>query len=278
MMNDRELNEAMDACRPQSNDLQLPELQPLAEALERDSQLRHNFQQRQLLDQRLAEGLQRVALPASRRARLLAAARAGASGEPAIPEVVPAPTRSKKLTHAQRRRRFLTVAAIGLTALSLLLLATLAYHWSNPWRAVGPQQLARWTMQDWAPQPRGWKPMNELTRAQRQSISRNLRVHPARWQPLVTHLDEQALIFDLPGNRKATRLYVLDAGRRARRLPTGPPQQPQTSYEGQLFAAWQESNHVYVLAVAGSTQHYRDVVHTPGHSLARSARNGLLAE
>jgi hypothetical protein len=177
-----------------------------------------------------------------------------------------------------RRRHLLTAAAIGLTALSLLLTASLAHFWLNPWRTVSPQQLARWTMQEWAPQPRGWKSMNALSRTQRQAISRYLRVHPARWQPLRTHLHDEALIFDLPGNRKATRLYVLDAGRRVKRLPVSPPSQPQTSFEGQLFAAWQESSHVYVLSVSGTTQHYRDVVHTPGHSLAKSSRAGMLAE
>jgi hypothetical protein len=280
-MNDRDLNEAMDACRPNSDDLQLPELQRLAAALESDPPLRQSFEQRQQIDQRVAETLRRVAISPARRARLVAAARgaeaAGQEGSAAT-DSLPTPARPSRPGARPPRRRFLTAAAIGLAALSVLLLATLTLGWLNPWRSVGPQQLARWAMQDWLPQPGAWKPMNQLSRAQHRTLSRYLRMHPARWQPLATHLDDQALIFDLPGHRQATRLFVLRAGWRVKRLPTSPPQQPQTSYEGQLFAAWQEASHVYVLSVAGTTQHYRDVVHTPGHSLAKSAAAGMLAE
>jgi hypothetical protein len=266
-MNDRKLDEAMDACRANSNDLQLPEMQPLARALQEDAELGEVFRQRQQCDQQIGDGLRQVELEPRRRERLLAASQAVADAYAQAQAVRPA-SRPQVV-----RRRRLVLAALGLTAISLLLLVRLAVDWLNPWTAVGPQQLAYWTLQDWRPNPRAWRSMAALPPARRQAISHFLRKYPSRWQPLATHLDPDALIFDLSGRKQPIRLFVLQAAYRAKRLPTRPPQQPQTAREGQLFAAWQEATNVYVLSVAGPPQRYRDVVNTRGDSLARAGRD-----
>ena len=58
-MKDPNLDEAMDACRSNSDDLQLPELRQLAGRLEVDPEARRLLRQRQELDQRIAADLQR---------------------------------------------------------------------------------------------------------------------------------------------------------------------------------------------------------------------------
>ena len=72
----------------------------------------------------------------------------------------------------------------------------LTLNWLNPWRRIGPQQLARWAASDGSPQPRAWRPMTALSALQRNSVSRFLRVTPARWQTVPSQLDPEALAFD----------------------------------------------------------------------------------
>jgi hypothetical protein len=263
-MKDRDLHEAMDACRLDSDDLQLPELRMLAERLEMDPETQQQFSQRQQLDRLMASGLRQVDIPLECRARLVAVARSVADAYAAATEL---PVR---IPPAARLRRRLTLAALGLSAVAVLLLVLLGLRWFDPWRTIGPQQLARWAARDWVTDPRGWQPMTTLPADRQSSISSFLLLNPARWQPISTHLDENALVFDLPGHAQPTRLFVLQAHRRVKQLPTSPPPQPQTGYEGRLFAAWQEAANVYVLSVAGSPLRYRDIVRTPGDSLARA--------
>ncbi len=269
-MREPNLDEAMDACRSNSDDLQLPELYQLAERVNNDANVRSALEQRQQLDRRIAAALRKVDLSTSCRVRLLAAANSVADAHSTVSLHL-----SKRQYVPDRRRRWMTMAAAGLVVASLLLLLALSWNWLNPWRMVGPQYLARSAMQEWRVDPRRWQSMGKLTAGQRSAVSRFLRNRPARWQVVSTPLDSEALVFDLPGDRTPARLYVLQAGRRVTQLPTRPPQQPQTSYEGRLFAAWQETTRVYLLAVAGSPARYRDVVRTPGPSLAKTTDGGV---
>jgi hypothetical protein len=71
-MDQIDLREAMDACRPRSDDLRLPDLAPLAERLASDSASRRLFDRLQRLDRRISTTALDVSVPAGLAERILA--------------------------------------------------------------------------------------------------------------------------------------------------------------------------------------------------------------
>ena len=71
-MDEPRIHEAIDACRPGGDDLQLPELQPLAARIQEDAELRERFEQLQALDRAIGREFCDVEVPDGLEERLLA--------------------------------------------------------------------------------------------------------------------------------------------------------------------------------------------------------------
>ncbi|MFN0016802.1 MAG: twin-arginine translocation signal domain-containing protein [Pirellulaceae bacterium] len=144
-MNERPtIREQMDACRPDSDDLHLPEhaadLAELTAGVRENGPVRAQFELSQQVDRVVRGAMQEVSLPVGLEARLLAAVQAESApiGNP----VVLAPA-------AVNRRSFLKVAG-GLTAAAaLVLVGVLALNWFKPAeQPITKDQLAS-QVQDW---------------------------------------------------------------------------------------------------------------------------------
>ena len=74
-MENRKLHEMIDACRPGSEDVELPEMAPLADQIVADADLRSRYQRTQQLDARLVRAIDEIAVPAGLHERILAGLR-----------------------------------------------------------------------------------------------------------------------------------------------------------------------------------------------------------
>ncbi|MCA9152668.1 MAG: hypothetical protein KDA92_25365 [Planctomycetales bacterium] len=223
-------------------------------------------QERDALDEWVADRLADVRLPADRRAKSLSGIEARLR-EHATREQ-PALTVHQPQSDKLRRRWRWTV--VGLLASGVCLSWAALTMLPGRWDSIGANELAERAENQW--QALGqWQAVRWDNENVVGSLSSYLRESPRRWQHLQTDLDREAIVFDLPkSGGKAARLYALQVDGRLSGLPTKPPQQPQTARNGQWVAAWQEGDRVFVLMVGGSTRDYWDRVRLGSSAVART--------
>jgi hypothetical protein len=268
-----ELREAIDACRPGSADLALPELARLAEAAERDPEVAAELARGQRFDGLLAEALDDVPVPAGLADRLLARAApeylkasvqsAVASSESAVAAAavsLPPTNDEASITeatpkHRSTRRGVLwRLAAVASAALAVLVIAwvagPLAWGPTAP-RVVSSQDLLveidGW-MDPSAQGNLGWRQMTAKVPAGF-SKPTSVVVPPRQWRSFKTGAGDAAVAYELssvPGSRATLFVVATEA-----RYPVGPL--PFTTVPGatggRQIAGWQSATHLYVLVI-----------------------------
>ena len=292
----REILEAMESCRPGSDDLFDPALAPLVEVLTLDPDLADRFQRQQQADAAVASAFRDVAVPDGLAERLLgrlaeaqkgateATALAGAMAEIAREGLAPvaaatattatatmgtATTATAATTTGRQRRllsrRWLAVSAALSTAAVLLAAVCLAIPRKA---AYTPSAVLNEATEFFSGEsPCTGTKLGEVSPPADYPISRGiLRTSLVRWRPIKGLLGCTGVAYDLsgPGDGRAT-LYVVSQA--VAGLPTQPPLEPRPTTAGCSAAAWQENGLLYVLVVDGGPGVYRSYLRLPSGPL-----------
>ena len=266
-MDDPRLAEAIEACRPGSDDLSDPGLAFLAGHLAADPALREAFERLKRLDASLAEAFQDVPVPEGLAGQIAARLAAtlgrqstsvgeqhlGATAAPEPIAEVPKPRRRVS-------RRWLLAGAGSLAAVAASAAVALLVLWPEG-EALTPAQVCQ-TAEDYF--EGDWDQQGQFA-AQVQppdaypaGADFDVRRFPQmRWRPVRDFLGHRGAAYDLtpPGARRAT-LYVVKCT--VPGLPTVPPLRPTRATGNRSVGAWQTGGLLHVLVVEGGRQTYRD--------------------
>jgi hypothetical protein len=276
---DQQMLEAMESCRPGSDDPQDPALAGLAAAMAIYADFRGRFERQQRADLAMRAALGDVSLPEGLSRRLLerlAAAQAEKSPLSRVAEQVAPPAGKAASGWGPRRfsRRWLAVAAAALAAAAVLLAtAWLWTHRSDAYTSVAAvEEEATYFFQSESPAPS--HQLGEVSPPADYPLSREVvRTLQVRWRPIQGFLGRAGVAYDLaapagpagPAALRAT-LYVVSRvipGLRA----TVPPPEPRRSTAGCSTAVWQEGDLLYVLVVEGGPGVYRGYLRSPSGPL-----------
>jgi hypothetical protein len=252
----RRLDELLDACRPDSGDLQRPEMRALRERMAQDPAWQAIFDRSQALDRQIRTAMQEVPIPEGLEQQLLASlglVPAVASESSVEPAGTPSPP------PARRGRWWQTVALA--VALSLALGVAWRPWWSSEPRFRSEQQLLDQAL-SWA---------LAVDAAQWQDLGESAWAN-SRWQALPVG-DFSVICYEIPGPPQAQeRALIFQLPSSAAPVEAWrPPRLPTHSTQGRHFAAWKSDRHLYVLVVEGSKQSFQRLVGPPG-SMAHARR------
>ena len=248
--------EALEACRPGSDDSASPEL-GLNELLQTDARLRELRERLELADSRVQAAMADVAVPEGLEQRVLARL---AAAEERLPVIT-----------ARRIGRGWWVAAAGLTAVAASLFLAVWVNMPGPVPmdeagvlAAVCQQFVKETEPDLA---KG-RLLAESDPPAQFPISRAVaRVPNIRWRVIRGLLGRQSVAYDYPGigNRRAT-LYV-SALSSSEVAQSRPPSHPMHSTGGLYASVWREGDLLYVLVVRGELRTYQRLIPAPSRPL-----------
>jgi hypothetical protein len=273
---DPRIREAIEACRPGSDDLSDPSLAWLATRLEAEPGLRAEYEKVQEADASLAEAFRDVSVPQGLVERIAARLQAEPSGpgvseaasneplseasdEPAVAGPPPAP----RATHREIFRRRWMLAGAGCFAVAGTILAAIVLI-NRPGdenftaSAVYEKAIDFFDGETGATEPGQWIGEAPPPRAYRLSPE-VARLPQIRWRSIQGFLGRPGVAYDLtpPGSPRAT-LYVVACT--VPGLPTVPPPAPALNSRRFFAAAWQSGPLVYVLVVEGGPRTYRSVL------------------
>jgi hypothetical protein len=264
---DRErLREMIDACRPESADLALPELAEARAELERDAVLRRQARRAEQFDRTIAASMQDVAVPAGLQDRLMAALAAGAPSAVATPDdsIVTAADNGR-----ESRWRIPVATGIALLATAAVLLLSLTVRWFNTGDDWKPKVIADAAVQLFSSEfnPREqqlWTGGKAASAAF--PLSRHLSAGRNPPQCAVRNVAGcSGMAYLLQGRAGALgTLLVLTPRATLSSFPTKPPKSPQVDTAGCAAASWQENDRLYVLVVAGGAKEYTSFLQRPG--------------
>ena len=277
-----ELSEAIEACRPDSDDLSDPALARLAAELSLDSALAQRFRRVQRADRRIAAAMADVAPPAGLRERILVRlAEATAQPDADVESVSPseAPSHELEELHAapQRRRwsrRWLAIGVGAVAAAATLLAAVWINLPGGP--TYTPQAVLVESQEFFAGDAFGdGELLSEAAPPRGLPLSPDVvRRSGIRWRQVDGLLGATGVAYDLPGPA-GTRATLYVVRRTVPGLPDHPPRRPVLSTGGCALAAWQEGPLLYVLAVAGREATYRYHLDVPSGPVAQIPRPTL---
>lgn len=258
----REILTAIDACRPGSDDLYQEEMSSLAESLQDDPRTRQWYDRSQRLDAAVAEAFRDVPVPAGLADRLLASVSPTGIDE----ESVVSPAQQRPAATRRRWRRWALSLTAGCASLVLLAVGLAFFFSSEP--TLTSQAVVNQAIQWTYTVGRSDDPWNaDLAQVPKKYVfdRDSLRRTPSRWQriQLKTSLDRRAVVYDLTTARSQPTavLFVVDIGdRETTGLQGGPTFPPSSETDGWCVGTWRKGRRLYVLAVQGDKQRYREMV------------------
>lgn len=255
--------EALEACRPGSDDLADPSLAFLAAELAAHPELEDVYRRLQRLDGKLALAYRDVPVPERLDERILArleAARTespsseeGIAPAPAPPVESPAPAAVGRMS---RRTVWAAVGGIGVVAAAVLLMVTLngAETVELTHDRAAAEAMQRFSAE--VPEE-DWRSTKVDSPPARYPFSREvLPVANMRWAPIRGFLGRNGVVYEMvaPNGTRVAVLYVVAGG--SAKLPSTPARDPMST-AGRSASAWQSGGLLYVLVVNGSPQQYR---------------------
>jgi hypothetical protein len=259
-ISDPRLIEAIEACRPQSDDLLQPDLAFLAAELARNAQLQEAFERVQKTDAAIGLVFRDVAVPEGLADRLLVrlAETRRIEATKVLADAVLAETAGRRF---RRRSAILGVAALAAAAaIFLAFLPNLRTH------ALSLAEIQAKVMAQFQAD------LEQKPAGQRISPSAPLKPFPisqdvvarwaTRWRDVSGLLGGKAIAYDLtlPDGTCAT-LYVVRLRSGLPSLPNSPPATPKPMTQRRSIAVWKKATPkgdlLYVLAVDGGTSSYR---------------------
>ncbi len=274
---DERILEALEVCRPGSDDLSDPALADLADQLGANPELKRLYDWLQRVDGKLAAAFREVPVPEGLAQRItdrLGAAQAEPAAMADVEETAEAPAPPPVTEVAARparvSRRRLLAAAGALSTGAVVLVAALIYvSTRNPYDKETVLKKASDFFSNESPE-RGHLlsgidlPDDHPT--SRYPVSRDVRRLPGtRWREIDGFLGRKGVAYDLPGpgdTVKAT-LYVVKLTVSDLK-DTQPPVRPQRNTANCCTAAWQRGKLLYVLVVRGGRRAYEECLAQDG--------------
>jgi hypothetical protein len=261
---DPRLLEALEACRPGSDDLKDPALAFLAEQLAADPQLAELAERLTRVDSSVAEAFGDVPLPdglADRIMARLAAANNGQKPSDAVPQPQQTAVEAPSAEAAKRPTRLwpgwvlagTVAAAVAATVIAALVIP-------HP-----PKNLDQQAVLDGAREffivdgDAGSQLVAEVAPPDAYPTDPDFDVRRfprIRWRSIRGFLGRKGVAYDIggPGTPRAT-LYVVQCT--VPGLPPATPPQPSSTTRGVAISAWQRGNLLYVLVVEGEPGIYQ---------------------
>lgn len=263
---DPRILEAIEACRPGSEDLSDAELAVLADEMAAKAELRTVYDKLKQTDVVLAEAFHDVPVPGGLADRIVDRL---ASARPT--QVVPdgstatednAAESSPQIAKRGRRlrRRWVLSAAVLAVAGSLLMVFAIWGDSEDGLTGGTAEQAAIVLFGKEGNAPPAGHRASDVSPPRAHPFSPQLPQPPGtRWRRIDEFLGRRGVAYDLtaPGQPKAT-LYVIK--RRAPNLRDSPPYNPAYNSLNRCAAAWQSDGLLYVLVVDGSVGRYREVL------------------
>jgi hypothetical protein len=266
-MIERDIERAIEACRPGSDDVSLPEMSHLAEAIRQDPSVREVYEHTQQADAAISGAFRDVSVPNGLADRLLEAVRAAepdasSAQEPPTPSVRPAESHAVEDpgTHLRWRRRQWVRAAGAVAAISMTLLIAVFYlNRSNPEPVPGDRlraEVSAW--RDLAVR-NGWQKDTASAALRNRPLNADIVATPRQWCQIETRYDSATIVYDLatPGTEFAC-IYCMHIRTSKSALPTTPPLIPHRPTGRLSIGVWRHGDMVYVLAVQGDRRRYGD--------------------
>ena len=265
-IHDPRILEALEACRPGSDDLQDPAMEPLARQIGVFPELGTLYDRLQRTDRAIAVAFHRVPVSVGLAARILA--RLAGAPDP-LGDLLPIPRASAdvptlredmppKAAVCRTRRRSWLWAAGALAAAACVLVAVLL-NLPKAAKFPGVEEVLNQAIAFFdrdartggtllgpaSPPPAGYPPSAALP----------VRTCEVRWRPIDGFLDSRGTAYDItgPGGVSAT-LYVVKLGLPG--LGSSPPGVPMLATGHRSTAVWQEGDLLYVLVVEGESREY----------------------
>ena len=250
-MDKRTIQELFDACRAGGDDLQLPEMAPLAERLADDPALADARRRANRFDAAVGDAFDDVPVPDGLQDRLVESLRSAGSAEASAVE--------RAVPRVWTRRRVLAASLAALSAGVLVAVGVRLF----PREPIDPDQLAGlaggWTN---SLSSEGWSDQIDAALPLARPIPDSVLALPEAWQTRSTQYDSAAVAYRLGNGRRGAVLFVLDGAGRESDLSGSPPPNPRPGTGGWQFGVWQSDGLVFVLAVEGSRADYRRLVKT----------------
>ena len=267
--------EAMDACRPGSNDINDPACASLAAQVAADPELSRLYQRLQRFDSQVADTMHDVPVPeglADRISDRITAAGAYETATPIAPSVDDSrpdgPTAVVSRRSAGVSRRWL-MAGTGAIVAAAAVVAVVAIQLRQP--VVAEPLMLEAAMAyfdgDWNDSHTGQLVVEASPPRDFPGSADVLDGRWVRWRSVSGFLGRSGVAYDLnrPGSPRAT-LYVLRYPKVA--LPSSPPiTPPQPPTRNRSTAAWQAGPLLYVLVVEGNARTYRSYLDLPSGPL-----------
>lgn len=263
---DPRIFEAMEACRPGSDDVADPAMEPLRRQLSDSPELSRAYQRLQRLDQALADAFRDVPVPEGLQDRILARLAAGVPRGPreaSLNRDAEGTSVPQTGSRRDRRRRWLIGACTAVAAAALVLGVLLHFQRSDKFNISDALSSAIEFFRNDARE--GGHPMSGPVQPPREfPFSRGLaaifapvetRLVEMRWRAVQGFLNREAVAYDLVGRRGiSATVYVATCS--VDGLATDVPLRPMLSTGQSSASAWQEGDLLYVLVVDGGIQDY----------------------
>ena len=270
-MNDREITEAIDACRPGADDASLPEVSGLADILRDNERVRQLYERTQRSDAAIGHAFRSPPVPEGISVRLLEAVRKQAAELPQDPssfidEAIhekTSPNEGGAVSIAPKRSvrwRYVVGGGVSLVAAIALVCFLFGGLGNGDVLLVEelPGEVEQWVNE--AAPSTGWS--EDLAEAAH-PYPRHAAINafPHRWRVARTRYDSQASLYDVtPGRPKRFAYVFCIRTRTTSALPSSPPRVPDSETGGVAIGAWQRDGMVYVLVVKGGRKRYQDFI------------------
>jgi hypothetical protein len=274
-----EIRDAMESCRPGSDDLNLPEMSPLAEALAADPELRGTFSRIERLDRQITAATRDLPVPGGLAERILARLPVQAASDEAshqkqdadqaaIPAIATALDSAKvnaaaddpnavsplplPLTRRRISRRAWSLAAVGTCAL----VAAAFFAVLRPQTPLSADDLIAQSG-DWAAQIWDRATWSTIGSA-KYPFSAAVRAQALAWTDVSSIVGKDAIAYDISIGGHRAVLFVIPSNDPV--ANSAPPAEPQSSTGGQMIGCWQTGGMVYVLVVEGDARAYQNLI------------------
>jgi len=270
-MNDREIKEAIDACRPGANDAGLPEMAGLADMLRDDERVRQLYGRTQRSDAAIGHAYRNTSVPEGLQERLLEAVKRQAA-EPtqearslvdgAIHEEE-SPNEGGAVSVASRgaiRWSYLVGGGVCVAAAAIVALCFLFGGFGNGDGSL-PAELPG-EVEQWVRERDQWTDWNKDLRQAAYPYPKKTSIQaiPIRWRVVRTRYDSRAILYDITPLGQQRFAYVFCISTRTTALPPTPPTVPNWATGGVAVGRWQGGGMVYVLVVQGGQSRYQSFV------------------
>jgi len=266
-MNDPEIKQAIDVCRPDTDDPRLPEISTLDDVLQHDEAARRLYEKTQQSDTAIAAVFRDVPVPDGLSDRLLAAVGEQASLACGV-SICNVEDLSDTADDAQATARSIRpprltrwqFVAIGLSTVAASVAFCLVVIRQHNQDLI-PNDRFSAEVAGWIEELDGSNWNEDLTHLGLQGypLDTSIRQAPNQWCRIKTPYDSQAVVYDLAGPGRGFALaFCIRPGVSQSSLSTVPTTIPTTG--GKVVAVWQRGEVVYVLAVQGDRRRYRRFV------------------